>query len=97
MAPVPATPEKLTYADYENFPEDGHRHEVLAGEHVVTPPPNVRHQEVVTNLVVLLGRWSKEAGDEALEKAEEVWNRAGALLTSPILPELELPVQEVFE
>jgi len=31
---------KLTYDDYVQFPEDGKRHELIDGEHVVTPTPN---------------------------------------------------------
>ena len=36
-------------------------------------------------------------GDDALENAEEIWNRPGATLTSPLLPGLVLPVPEAFE
>lgn len=35
---------KLTYDDYALFPEDGLRHEILDGEHFVTPAPTPRHQ-----------------------------------------------------
>jgi hypothetical protein len=36
----PASPGlKLTYDDYLLFPEDGNRHELIDGEHYVTPPP----------------------------------------------------------
>jgi Uma2 family endonuclease len=38
---------KLTYADYVRFPEDGLRHEIIDGEHYVTPPPSVRHQRIL--------------------------------------------------
>ncbi len=46
-----ATPEdtRLTYDDFLLFPDDGKRHEIIDGEHFVTPSPNTRHQ-------VLLGR-----------------------------------------
>ena len=40
---------RLTYDDYLLFPDDGKRHEIIDGEHYVTPSPNPRHQ-------VLLGR-----------------------------------------
>jgi Uma2 family endonuclease len=36
---------KLTYEDYVLFPEDGQRHEILDGEHYVTPAPSIDHQE----------------------------------------------------
>ncbi len=47
---------KLTYDDYVQFPEDGKRHELIDGEHVVTPTPNRKHQAVSGNLLGLI--WS---------------------------------------
>jgi Uma2 family endonuclease len=41
---------KLTYEDFVNFPDDGKRHEIIEGEHFVTPSPNTKHQTVVFNL-----------------------------------------------
>lgn len=32
------------------LPDDGMRHELLDGEHVVTPAPNVPHQRVLARL-----------------------------------------------
>jgi Uma2 family endonuclease len=37
---------KLTYTDYVLLPDDGLRHEIIGGEHYVTPSPSVRHQEI---------------------------------------------------
>ena len=45
---------KLTYDDFAHFPEDGKRHELIDGEHYVTPSPNRTHQRIVTTLVGLL-------------------------------------------
>jgi hypothetical protein len=42
---------KLTYRDYLRFPDDGMRHEILDGEHYVTPAPSFGHQSAVRNLV----------------------------------------------
>ena len=42
---------KLTYDDFLLFPDDGKRHELIDGEHYVTPSPNVKHQRVQINLV----------------------------------------------
>ena len=36
----------FTFQDWLQTPEDGLRHEVLDGEHVVTPFPNLNHQRV---------------------------------------------------
>lgn len=47
---------KLTYDDYVLFPEDGQRHELIDGEHYVTPTPNLRHQAIATNLTGMI--WS---------------------------------------
>jgi len=41
---------KLTYDDFVLFPDDGKRHELIDGEHYVTPPPNVRHQQILGEL-----------------------------------------------
>jgi Uma2 family endonuclease len=41
---------KLTYDDFLLFPDDGKRHELIAGEHCVTPSPNVKHQGILTEL-----------------------------------------------
>ncbi len=47
---------KLTYDDFVLFPEDGNRHELIDGEHYVTPSPNTKHQRVSVNLTGLM--WS---------------------------------------
>jgi len=48
--PPSGTPDtRLTYDDFLLFPDDGLRHEIIDGEHYVTPSPIPRHQ-------VLLGR-----------------------------------------
>ncbi|HVR98525.1 MAG TPA: Uma2 family endonuclease [Thermoanaerobaculia bacterium] len=36
---------KLTYEDYVLIPEDGLRHEILDGEHYVSPAPLLEHQD----------------------------------------------------
>jgi Uma2 family endonuclease len=51
----PANPAvKLTYEDFLLFPDDGKRHELIDGEHYVTPSPNTKHQRVSGNLHWLL-------------------------------------------
>lgn len=45
---------KLTYADYRLFPDDGRRHEIIDGEHLVNPAPSPYHQLVSTRLLVEL-------------------------------------------
>ena len=48
---------KLTYDDFLLFPDDGMRHELIDGEHHVTPSPNTKHQTVSMTLAVLIGGW----------------------------------------
>lgn len=43
-----------TYADYCVLPQDFNRHEIIEGDHVVTPSPTTRHQRVLTKLTSLL-------------------------------------------
>ncbi len=50
---------KLTYDDFLLFPDDGQRHELIDGEHYVTPSPNIRHQEISGRLYLLIGTWLK--------------------------------------
>ena len=48
---------KLTYDDFLLFPDDGKRHELIEGEHYVTPSPNLRHQTIVGALHLLMATW----------------------------------------
>ncbi len=41
---------KFTYEDYLLFPEDGKRHELIDGDHFMTPSPSTRHQRVSLKL-----------------------------------------------
>jgi len=45
---------KLTYEDYLLFPEDGRRHELMDGEHYMTPSPNTNHQRIALLLATQL-------------------------------------------
>ena len=45
---------RLTYDDFLLFPDDGRRHELIDGEHYVTPSPNTRHQRLVGRLFLVL-------------------------------------------
>jgi Uma2 family endonuclease len=51
---------KLTIEDYEAFPDDGMRHEIIDGEHYVTASPITRHQAISRNLTVRLGSFLLE-------------------------------------
>lgn len=45
---------KLTYADYLRLSDDHLRHEIIDGEHYVTPSPVTRHQRISVRLLYLL-------------------------------------------
>ncbi|HXO40266.1 MAG TPA: Uma2 family endonuclease [Thermoanaerobaculia bacterium] len=56
------TSTRLTYADLVAMPEDGKRHELIDGEHYVTPSPTLRHQLVLGNLHLDLGGYVEANG-----------------------------------
>jgi Uma2 family endonuclease len=45
---------KLTYENFLLFPDDGKRHELIDGEHCVTPSPDTRHQMISGNLYFII-------------------------------------------
>ncbi|HSN87018.1 MAG TPA: Uma2 family endonuclease [Thermoanaerobaculia bacterium] len=57
---TPARKPKYTYQDYLLFPDDGNRHEIIGGEHYVSPAPNWRHQIVAGNLHRLVSPFVRE-------------------------------------
>ena len=67
MSPMPGREEiqstpgvKLTYDDFLLFPDDGQRHELIDGEHYVTPSPNQIHQIIVGNLYYAIRGYLEE-------------------------------------
>ncbi|MBK8100894.1 MAG: Uma2 family endonuclease [Planctomycetes bacterium] len=44
--------KRWTYTDYCKIPADLERHEILAGEHFVTPAPDISHQDALGGLYV---------------------------------------------
>ena len=46
---------RMTYDDLVALPDDGLRHELIDGEHFVTPSPASRHQIILANLYRLIG------------------------------------------
>lgn len=57
---MPSPGLKLTYDDFLLFPDDGLRHELIDGEHYVTPSPNATHHTVSMNLILIIGAWLKQ-------------------------------------
>ena len=54
---------RLTYEDFLLFPDDGLRHEIIDGEHYVTPSPNLRHQDLVLRLAVSISNHLEDRPD----------------------------------
>jgi Uma2 family endonuclease len=57
---------KLTHGDYLLFPDDGLRHELIDGEHVVTAAPRWRHQLILGDLFVALHAAVRAQGSGAV-------------------------------
>jgi Uma2 family endonuclease len=53
----PTTATRLTYDDFLSFPDDGQRHELIDGEHYVTPSPNIPHQRLLGRLYAALHQY----------------------------------------
>jgi Uma2 family endonuclease len=60
---MPAAPLVTTIEELLALPDDGLRHELLDGEHVVTPAPAYRHQDVLGNLYLQLARSLEDRAD----------------------------------
>ena len=74
----PASPGlKLTYDDFLLFPDDGKRHELIDGEHYVTPSPNLPHQTILGNLYLVIASWleSHPVGRVFLSPLDVVFTR----------------------
>src|ERR1700693_4219019 len=44
----------VTFEQFEQFPDDGMKHELLKGEHIVVPPAKFRHSNIQHKLHDLL-------------------------------------------
>jgi Uma2 family endonuclease len=54
---------RLTYEDYALFPDNGMIHELIDGEHLMSPAPETYHQKVSRRIQVQLYRQIEEAGN----------------------------------
>ena len=55
-----SSPVRLTYQDLRRLPDDGMRHELIDGEHYVTPAPRPKHQRVSGRLYLRLGTFLED-------------------------------------
>ena len=54
---------RLTYREYRDFPDDGKRHEIIAGDHYVSPSPQTPHQTASRWIQMQLFRRIEETGN----------------------------------
>ena len=71
-----------TAADITAMPDDGQRYEILRGELLVSPPPGLEHQTIVTRLLLELGPILKTHGlaDQLLTPPAEITLRGGSAI-----------------
>ncbi|HEX7593091.1 MAG TPA: Uma2 family endonuclease [Anaerolineae bacterium] len=55
-----ATRVKLSYDDLRLFPDDGKRHELINGEHIMSPAPKTRHQNASGNLFARMHAFARQ-------------------------------------
>jgi len=66
----------VTFEQFEQFPDDGMKHELLKGEHIVVPPPKSRHTRIQQKIQDVLRPFVRE------HRLGEVHIEAGFRLTS---------------
>lgn len=87
-APAPEADTRLTYDDLLEFPDDGRRHELIDGEHIVTPTPVTRHQRIVTRLARMIGNFLEdhpEHGEVFAASVDIVLSRHDAVVPDVVL------------
>ncbi len=52
--------KKLNYNDYVLIPNDGKRHELINGEHYMSPAPEINHQKISRNLEFVFHKYFME-------------------------------------
>ena len=62
MSSAQPVPHRWTFSDLVALPEDRLRHELIDGEHFVTPSPNTAHQTILKNLFVILNACVERRG-----------------------------------
>lgn len=63
MGVLTGSPVKLSYDDYLLMPDDNNVHEIIDGEHYMSPSPSTYHQTVSRRLQFLLYETIELAGD----------------------------------
>jgi Uma2 family endonuclease len=66
MAAMKAVDPRVTYAELEQWPDDGRRYELYGGEVIVVPAPVPIHQVVALRLYTVLDEHARKTGGFAL-------------------------------
>ena len=75
----PPSGVKLTYDDFVLFPDDGKRHELIDGEHYVTPSPNLKHQAISRNILTSIGSYSASTRLGESMRRHSTWCSASSM------------------
>ena len=62
----------LSFAEFEQFPDDGYKHELLEGEHVMAPPAEFNHSDCQHRIQDLLRPRAKGRGRIYLETGFQI-------------------------
>lgn len=90
--PTNARPDtRFTYDDFLLFPDDGKRHEIIDGDHYVTPSPNRDHQDLLGRLHLAIGNFLATR-----RHLGRVFLADHVILTTPLLPEFLLSLDDYF-
>lgn len=58
-----------TFEQFEHFPDDGMKHELIEGDHIVVPPPKIRHSNIQQRIQDVLRTYvqQRRLGDVRIE------------------------------
>jgi len=62
-----ATDSRVTFAELQEWPDDGRRYELYDGEVIVVPSPFARHQRVLMHIAEILVGYERATGGLAFE------------------------------
>jgi Uma2 family endonuclease len=74
-----ATKSLITFEQFEKYPDDGHKHELLQGEHIILPPPKSYHSDVQHLLLRVLQPYVDQQGlgdvriEAGFKLSEDTW------------------------
>ncbi len=67
-----ATDRRVTFAELQQWPDDGRRYELYDGEVIVVPSPFPRHQRVVLHIIEILVEYERTTGGLLLESPIDI-------------------------